>query len=106
MTIFRKNYANSSFAFIKKESNLKSNSGARWADFTGGTIKIWVGTSTHAALTGAPTVTDLFVTGQTGGGVQRAVTRSACIVSITDTLPAHTLTMTCGEKNASVIKGN
>lgn len=83
---------------------LSTNSRARWADFTGYTLKLWVGTFTYATLAGAPTVTDLFVTGQTGGGVQRAVACTAGVVSITDTLFALTSTMTCGEKDALVIK--
>lgn len=71
-----------------------TNSRAARAEFTGVALKLWVGTYTLSTLTDASTVTHLFVTSPTGRVVQRAVTRTACVVSVTDTFPTHTPTMT------------
>lgn len=67
---------------------LGADAGAGGTYLTGGTLELWVSALAVPTFAGSPSVTDLSVLGQTGGGVQGAVTGAAGVVGVTDTLPA------------------
>ena len=69
---------------------LGADSRAGGACLAGGALELGVGTLADAALAGSPSVTDLLVGCQAGGGVQGAVAGAARVVGVADAHPALT----------------
>ncbi len=72
---------------------LSADTGAGGTDLTGRTLEFRVVAFADSTLTSTAAVTDLPVLSETGGGVQGAVAGTACVVGLTDALPAFTATM-------------
>lgn len=67
-----------------------------WAggtDLTGWTLEFGVGAFADSTFTSTTAVTDLPVLGEAGGSLQGAIAGTACVVGITDALPAFTAPM-------------
>ena len=72
---------------------LSADARAGGTDLAGWTLEFGVGAFAEAALTGTAAVTDLPVLGEAGGRLQGAVAGAACVIGITDALPALTAPM-------------
>lgn len=72
---------------------LSADTGASGTDLTGWTLEFGIGAFAASAFTSTAAVTDLPVLGEAGGGFQGAVAGAACVVGITDALPAFTASM-------------
>ena len=79
-----------------------ADSWAGGTDLTGWALELLVSAFTQSALAVPPAITELSITGHTGLCVQRTIACTACVVSITDAHPAHTLTMTCYRRKHTV----
>lgn len=67
---------------------LSADTGTGWTSLACWTLEFGVGAFADSTVTCAATITDLPVLGEAGGGVQGAVAGAACVVGITDALPA------------------
>lgn len=72
---------------------LGADAGAGGTDLTGWTLEFGVGAFADSTFTSTATITDLPVLGEAGGGLQGAVAGTACVVGVTDALPAFTAPM-------------
>lgn len=72
---------------------LNADTGAGGTDLAGWTLEFGVGAFAASTITYTAAVTELPVLGKAGGSLQGAVAGAACVVGITDALPAFTASM-------------
>lgn len=84
---------------------LSADARAGGADLTGWTLEFGVGTFADSTFTSTAAITDLPVLGEAGGSLQGAVTCTACVVGVTDALPAFTAPVSWKSMGKKLLQG-
>lgn len=79
-----------SYYFIIDSLVLGADTRTGGTDLAGWSLEFGVGAFAGSTFALPPTVTDLPVLSEAGGGLQGAVAGAACVVGVTDALPALT----------------